>query len=206
MPAVIRELRAVLPEAEIVVVDDGSSDGTAAAAERAGARVLRHRFNRGYGAALKTGILAAAHDTIVILDGDGTYPAQHIPALVAELEKATMAVGARGGSDSAIPAARRPAKRMLNGLASLVAGARIPDLNSGLRAFRRQTVEPYFPILPDGFSWTTTITLALVRDRQVVSYLPIGYRERIGRAKLGPWDTWRILLPILRAAWRRRGP
>src|SRR5438105_4011431 len=117
---VVKELRETLSghgiEAEIVVVDDGSADQTARAAAEAGARVLRHRSNRGYGAALKSGITAAKNDSIVITDADGTYPSEYIPEIVARLETADMVVGARIGANVKIPVIRRPAKWVLNRL------------------------------------------------------------------------------------------
>lgn len=186
--------------AEIIVVDDGSADATARAAHQAGARVIRHRSNRGYGAALKTGIAAARHDTIAITDADGTYPAEHIPELLAALENADMVVGSRSGKNVRIPLIRRPAKWVLNRLANYLASARIPDLNSGLRVFRRDVVMQYFPLLPDQFSWTTTITLAMHCDKYAVSYLPINYRARKGQSKIMPWDAGSFLILILRTA------
>jgi glycosyltransferase involved in cell wall biosynthesis len=201
---VISELRALAAQhgidAEILIVDDGSRDRTAAAARAAGARVLRHRNNRGYGAALKTGITAASHNIIVITDADGTYPSEYIPVLLKQLKTADMAVGARIGRNVRIPKIRRPAKWMLNKLANYVTGARIPDLNSGLRAFRREIALQYFHILPDQFSFTTTITLAMLCDKYAVTYLPIDYRQRTGRSKIVPWDAGSFAILILRAA------
>lgn len=187
-------------DAEIVVVDDGSPDKTGAEAHRVGARVLRHRSNRGYGASLKTGIRAAKNDIIVITDADGTYPAAHIPELLAELENADIAVGARVGKNVKIPLIRRPPKWVLNKLANFVSASRIPDLNSGLRVFRREVVMQYFPILPDQFSWTTTLTLAMHCDKYAVKYLPIEYRERTGKSKIMPWDAGTFAVLILRTA------
>lgn len=199
---VIAELREVLAGSgnpvEIIVVDDGSSDRTAEMALGAGARVLRHRSNRGYGAALKTGIVAASHEYIVITDADGTYPAEEIPKLLSALEHADMVVGARVGAKVKIPLIRRPAKMVLNLLANYMTRAKIPDLNSGLRAFRRNIVLQYFAILPDQFSWTTTITLAMHCDKYAVSYLPISYRERKGKSKIVPWDAGTFFVLILR--------
>jgi glycosyltransferase involved in cell wall biosynthesis len=201
---VLREIRGTLADndidAEIVVVDDGSSDGTRAAARRAGARVLYHRSNRGYGAALKTGILSATHDVIVMTDADGTYPVKNLPELVKALDRADMTVGARIGKNVAIPMVRRPAKWVLNKLANWVTGTKIPDINSGMRAFRREIAVQYLAILPDQFSWTTTITLALLCDRYAVTYVPIDYHERTGKSKIVPWDAGAFLVLILRTA------
>jgi glycosyltransferase involved in cell wall biosynthesis len=201
---VVAELRDELEghgiSAEIIVVDDGSADQTAQAAAAAGARVLRHRSNRGYGAALKSGITAAANEYVVITDADGTYPCQYIPELVARLETADMVVGARIGSNVKIPLIRRPAKWALNRLANYMTNARIPDLNSGLRAFRRKLAMQYFAILPDQFSWTSTITLAMHCDKYAVAYIPIDYRARRGRSKIVPWDAGSFAILILRTA------
>ncbi|MBI4718920.1 MAG: glycosyltransferase family 2 protein [Planctomycetes bacterium] len=202
--SVVQELRAMLRKndinAEIVVVDDGSTDDTARSARQAGARVIRHRSNRGYGAALKTGIAAATHAVVAITDADGTYPAGHLPELFRELEHADMVVGARIGRNVRIPLIRRPAKWALNRLANYVTGAEIPDLNSGLRVFRRDIVMQYFPVLPDQFSWTTTITMAMHCDKYAVLYHPIDYRARTGKSKIVPWDAGSFAILILRTA------
>lgn len=202
--AVVTEVRDLLHEqgieVEVLVVDDGSTDGTAHAAGMAGARVIQHRSNRGYGAALKTGIAAAAHQVIGIIDADGTYPAVHLPELIAGLEHADMVVGSRTGTNVRIPLQRRPAKWMLNHLANYVTGTRIPDINSGLRVFHRDVVMQYFPILPDQFSFTTTITIAMHCDKYAVGYVPIDYRERQGTSKIVPWDAGTFAILILRMA------
>ena len=200
----IVELRELLDSnnitAEFIVVDDGSKDGTARQAKAAGARVIQHRSNRGYGASLKTGIAEANYDTIVITDADGTYPGRYVPQMLQELDQADMVVGSRTGNDVHIPLIRRPAKWMLNQLANYVSGRQIPDLNSGLRAFRRDVVMQYFPILPDQFSFTTTITMAMLCDKYAVSYIPIDYRKRSGRSKIVPWDAGSFAILILRIA------
>jgi glycosyltransferase involved in cell wall biosynthesis len=185
---------------EIIVVDDGSTDGTARAALSAGARVLQHRRNRGYGAALKTGISAATFEVIAIIDSDGTYPPKYLSSMLEELEHADMVVGARTGNDVHIPLVRRPAKFVLRHLANYVSGARIPDLNSGLRVFRRDVVMQYFSILPNQFSFTTTITLAMLCDNYAVTYLPIDYHKRKGKSKIVPWDAGSFAILILRIA------
>lgn len=187
-------------EHELLIVDDGSTDNTTRAAEAEGATVLRHSCNRGYGAALKTGILAAKYDTICITDADGTYPAERIPDLLAELTTADMVVGARTGSSVAIPLVRRPAKWVLNKLANYVTQTKIPDLNSGLRVFRRDAALQYFHILSDQFSFTTTITMAMLCDKYAVSYVPIDYKRRTGKSKIVPWDAANFTILILRVA------
>ncbi|MEO7153686.1 MAG: glycosyltransferase family 2 protein, partial [Planctomycetota bacterium] len=166
---------------EILAVNDGSEDGTAAALREVqkripNLRVVTHAANQGYGAALKTGFTHAKHDVIVITDADGTYPEDRIVDLLKCIDDgAEMAVGARLGEDVHIPLVRRPAKACLRQLASYLAGTPIPDLNSGLRAFRRQLVLTYRPILPQGFSFTTTITLAALTNGHRVDYVSVNY-------------------------------
>jgi glycosyltransferase involved in cell wall biosynthesis len=202
--SVVAGLAALLEEREIsheiIVVDDGSEDATAQEATSAGARVIQHLSNRGYGAALKTGIAAATYEVVAIIDADGTYPAEALPSLLVELEHADMVVGARTGGSVSIPLIRRPAKWALNMLANYVSHSRIPDLNSGLRVFRRDVVMQYFMILPDQFSWTTTITLAMLCDKYAVAYLPIDYHKRKGRSKIVPWDAGSFVILVLRMA------
>jgi glycosyltransferase involved in cell wall biosynthesis len=183
---------------EIIVVDDGSRDQTAKEAACAGARLLRHPENRGYGAAIKTGLLAAQYNTIVITDADGTYPPDQIPELVSKLDTADMVVGARIGENVQIPRARRPAKWLLGRLATYIVGRPIPDLNSGLRAFRRDCVTQYLPILSNRFSFTTTVTVALLADDYFVAYHPINYHQRVGKSKLRPRHFTDFLILILR--------
>jgi glycosyltransferase involved in cell wall biosynthesis len=174
-------------EAEIIVVDDGSTDSTAdEVTEHQGVRLIKHAHNRGYGAALKTGIRQAQHNTIIILDADGTYPCNMIPHLVAQIGAYDMAIAARTGSEVHVPLSRRPAKWALNRLANYLSGLEIPDLNSGMRAFRRDVVMNYFRLLPSGFSFTTTLTLALLTNDYNVVNIPIDYYPRTGQSKLHP--------------------
>ena len=187
-------------EYEVIVVDDGSDDRSGSRAAAAGAGVLRHAENRGYGAAIKTGMAAARYDTIVITDADGTYPVAQIPELLQQLATADMVVGARTGEDVHIPLVRRPAKWVLNWVATRVAGRRIPDLNSGLRAFRRECALQYETILSNRFSFTSTITLAFLADDYRVVYHPINYQRRIGRSKITPWHFMDFLMLVLRLA------
>jgi len=183
---------------EILVVDDGSQDRTAAEADSTGARVLRRPRNRGYGAALKLGIRHATYDWILITDADGTYPVESIPALLAAAERSEMVVGARLGASVSIPLARRPAKWFLTRLASYLAGQRLPDINSGLRLIRKSLVQRYEALLPDGFSFTTTITLSAACNGHPVEYVTIDYHARLGQSKIRPRHAYDFTLLILR--------
>lgn len=183
---------------EILLVDDGSTDGTAEAGISEGVRVLRNRRNRGYGASLKRGIGAAKHPWILIIDADGTYPASSIPDLLERADESEMVVGARITTHRKIPLIRRPAKWFLTWLASYLAKEKLPDLNSGLRLIRRDLVETYRHLLPSGFSFTTTITLAATCDDHEVAYVPIDYLERQGNSKIRPAHAFEFLLLVLR--------
>ncbi|CAN5587455.1 glycosyltransferase family 2 protein [soil metagenome] len=185
---------------EIIVVDDGSVDRTAEEALKTNVRVLQHQENRGYGASIKTGIVAASYDIIVIIDADGTYPSEQILSIVKKLATADMVVGARIGSDVHIPWERRPAKWMLRWLATRITDQAIPDLNSGLRAFRRDCIKQYFSILSNRFSFTTTSTLCLMADDYRVVYHPINYYQRVGNSKITPRHFMDFTILILRMA------
>lgn len=177
--------RARLPS-EIIAVDDASSDGTPAILARlSGVRVIRHGENRGYGAALKTGVRASRGDILGIIDADGTYPAEDFPRLVKELtEGVEMVVGVRSGASEGFPLLRRPGKAIVSALAAFLVGRRIPDLNSGMRVMRRSLVEQFFHLLPDGFSFTTTVTLAVLTNRLGVRWVPIAYAPRLGTSTI----------------------
>jgi glycosyltransferase involved in cell wall biosynthesis len=198
----IESIRAVLTpqmyDFEILVVDDGSTDNTAKNVISTGVRLLQHPENRGYGASLKSGILAAANDVIVIIDADGTYPVDKIPTLVEKLETTDMVVGARVGDNVHIPLIRQPAKLVLRLLAMQIAEQSIPDLNSGLRAFRRECAIQYYSILSNRFSFTTTITLSYIADNYCVEYIPIDYYPRVGKSKIVPRHFMDFLILIVR--------
>jgi polyisoprenyl-phosphate glycosyltransferase len=186
---------------EVVVVDDGSSDETAARAADAGARVIRHPHNIGYGHALKSGIKAAQYDTIAISDADGTYPIEELPKLVEKFNLGfDMVVGARGGKYYHGSFFKKPMREILRFLVEWTAGRKIPDINSGLRVFSRKTVTPYLTHLCDTFSFTTSLTLAYMMTTRYVAYLPIGYSDRIGETKVRLFkDSLRTLQYIVQA-------
>ena len=184
--------------AEIIVVDDGSTDKTPVSAKQAGAHVLTNNRNSGYGASLKKGISYAKNDCILIIDADGTYPADKIPEFIEKLKTADMVVGARTGANVNIPFIRRLPKLILRKFAGYLTGVTIPDLNSGLRLFRRSLVKEYMNILPDKFSFTTTITVALLYDNYNVVYIPIDYLKRKDPSKIVPWNFVEFIILILR--------
>lgn len=203
----LRECRRILDrwggEFEIIVVDDGSTDGGAEAVRETDpeARLIEHEENQGYGAALKTGFAAARHDLVAFFDADGSYPVEELPRLIAAAAEADMVVGQRMDYDIHASWARRLGKAILNPLARYLTGRKIPDLNSGMRVVRRDLVDRYWPLLPDGFSLTTTITMALLCARRRVVYLPIAFHKRRGRSKIRPVrDMMNFLLLILRTA------
>lgn len=184
---------------EVVVVDDGSSDRTREIAGRSGARVISNTQNRGYGASLKRGILGTDSEYVAIIDADGTYPASALPAIIETARSADMVVGARDTSMTNVPFLRRPAKYIVNALANFLARRKIPDLNSGLRVFRRSSLVPFLPLLPNGFSFTTTITLCMIGSELTVEYIPIEYRKRVGKSSMRAREFFNFLLLVLRS-------
>lgn len=175
---------------EIIIVDDGSTDNTAEKVNSTNARLIKHQRNKGYGAALKTGIKASAHPLVAIIDADGTYPIKYLIRLVENIDNYDMIVGARTGNNVNIPLIRKPAKWALNKLANFLTNYQIPDLNSGLRLFRKRSLVKFIHILPDGFSFTTTITIGMLTSNHNIKYIPIDYNKRIGKSKIRPiYDT-----------------
>lgn len=170
---------------EIVVVDDGSQDGTAEAARLGGATVVRHPHNAGYGRSLKTGILSAKYDTIVISDADGTYPLDRIPDLLRRYSEGfDLVVGERSGAELNDSAIKGPLRATLCFLVEYAVGRKVPDVNSGLRVFSRETVVEHFDHLSNAFSFTTSMTLGYMMRGRFVAYEKIDYRARIGRTKV----------------------
>jgi len=175
---------------EVLVVDDGSQDGSTHSLQTLigtpNLRLIRNGENRGYGYSLKRAVAEARHELIAIIDADGTYPIERLAELIDAMKSADMVVGARTGASVHIPMLRRPAKFALRKLAEYLAGRRIPDLNSGMRVMKRSLVRRFLRLLPDGFSFTTTITLALLTHGHEVRYIPINYATRVGKSSIRP--------------------
>ncbi|MGO8747132.1 MAG: glycosyltransferase family 2 protein [Thermoguttaceae bacterium] len=165
---------------EILVVDDGSCDRTAATAKEHGATVLSHPDNMGYGRSLKDGIASAAHDLIAITDADGTYPVERLPELIEHVQRYHMVVGCRTGIAYRGNLLKLMGRRCFKILAEYTTGREIPDVNSGFRVFRRSQALPFFPSISSGFSFTTTITLVYLLTGMYVHYVPIEYHKRLG--------------------------
>ena len=197
----LARLRERFPEAELIVVDDGSTDDTAALAQAAGARVVRHPVSLGNGAAVKSGARAATGEVLVFMDADGQHDPDDIPRLLAKLDEGyDMVVGARDAASQA-SLGRGLANRLYNRLAGYMTGHRIPDLTSGFRAVRAARFRRFLYLLPNGFSYPTTITMAFFRCGYPVAYVPIHAARRIGRSHLKPWkDGLRFLLIIFKIA------
>ncbi len=167
--------------AEIIVVDDGSSDKTATVAAKAGAQIVSNPHNVGYGLSLKRGIMTATYDTIVILDADGTYPVDTIPTLIEAYRNGfDMVVGARKGSHYEGSRTKSLLRTSLKILVEFTAGRKIPDINSGLRVFSKAESLQFFSHLCNTFSFTTSLTLAYMLTGKFVEYVPVDYYKRGG--------------------------
>jgi len=196
--AVVSQLRGAAPWREIIVVDDGSADDTAAQARDAGACVIRHPYNKGNGAAVKSGIRHASGEYILIVDADGQHPPQDAQRIVARLGEFDLVIGARAANTQAT-AARRTGNALLNNLASYLTSRPIPDLTSGFRAARSECLREFIHLLPNGFSTPTTTTLAFIKAGYNVAFEPIDARQRSGRSKIRfAHDGARFLLILLK--------
>ena len=179
----VTELRAAAQWHEVLVVDDGSTDGTGKAAQDAGARVVRHPYNKGNGASVKTAIRAATSDWIAIVDADGQHAPGDVQRLIARLGDYDLVIGARDPRTQATPG-RRLGNALLNWVASYLTERHIPDLTSGFRAARRDCLLEFIHLLPNGFSTPTTTTLAFIKAGYNVAFEPIAARARVGTSKI----------------------
>ncbi len=180
---VVRELCDLYPKAEVLVVDDGSSDDTAAQARAAGATVIAHPYNKGNGASVRTGIRAATGEIVLMMDADGQHRPEDIAKLLACFPTYDMVVGARDRKGQA-GWHRGLANRLYNGFASWLTRFPIDDLTSGFRAFKRSMIFPYLHLFPQGFSYPTTSTMAMLKAGANVCYVPIQVQKRIGKSKI----------------------
>jgi glycosyltransferase involved in cell wall biosynthesis len=183
---------------EVIVIDDGSSDRTLEIARETGAIVDNNQVNTGYGASLKRGIRHAQYEYVAIIDADGTYPARYLPDMLLMCRHQDMVVGDRGAAMKNVPWIRKPAKWVLNTFASFLAERRLNDLNSGLRVFRKSELVPFIPLLPQKFSFTTTITLCMSCNGKRMIYTPIEYGKRVGKSKIRPVDFLNFIILVLR--------
>lgn len=197
--AVVKTICRLLPDTEVIVVNDGSADETSALARQAGARVIDQPYSKGNGAAIKRGSREAAGNILVFLDGDGQHDPADIPRLLSRLEQGyDMAVGARQNGYQA-SLGRGLANSVYNLLASYITGQRVEDLTSGFRAVRADKFREFLHLLPNGFSYPTTITMAFFRAGYSVAYEPIAMAKREGNSHLKPWkDGVRFLLIIFK--------
>jgi glycosyltransferase involved in cell wall biosynthesis len=171
-------------QAELIVVDDGSTDQTAVVAASHGARVISIPMNVGYGAALKRGIEAAAHSRIVITDADASYPLEYSGELLRRLERFDLVIGRRTGTTYYRSLLTYPFRVLYLLLVWFVVGRRVPDPNSGFRAFRREAMTEFIPVMCQGFSFSTSMTTLFLLSGRTVDYVPIPYHRRVGRSKI----------------------
>lgn len=187
---------------EILVIDDGSTDRSAELARGAGATVITHPVNLGQGAAIKTGITKSQGDFIAIIDGDGTYPTEDLPKLLRFSAQSgyEQVIGDRQSEQGSLRLLRVAVKRMLRIFATFLSGQTVGDLNSGMRVLTKDAANRYLSLIPDGFSNSTTLTLASLSHRGRIAFIPINYRARvIGASKFRPvGDTYNMILTVVR--------
>lgn len=203
IPSVIQEVKKAMAQTglnyEILVVDDGSTDRTLERAKAEGVRTLRRPLRRGSGMARRNGIEAARGEIIVMLDADGSYTASDIPRLLEHFPQYDQVNGARQTEEGSLKWLRAPTKFFIRKLACYLSHTNIPDLNTGLKAFKRSVMLKYLWVLPDGFSCVSTMTLAFLCNGYNVKWVRTAYRQRIGKSKFHPvWDTVSYILTVIR--------
>lgn len=198
---VVSTAREHYPDAEIIVVDDGSSDDTAAVAADAGAKLVSHPESLGNGAAVKSGARAATGDLIAFMDGDGQHDSRELEPLIKRLDEGyEMAIGARD-SGSHANVGRLFANGLYNGIASMMSGRKILDLTSGFRVARAEKFKQFLYLLPNGFSYPTTISMAFLRSGYPITFEPISAAKRVGKSHIRPIrDGVRFLIIIFKVA------
>lgn len=182
--SVVERLKSGFAFAEILVVDDASPDDTAVLAQRAGARVIRHPYNKGNGAAVKTGIRAARAPFVLLMDADGQHDPADVPKLLGPLGEYDLVIGARSSADQSM--VRASGNAVFNALSSWLTGRRIPDLTSGFRAARRDLLLEVIHLFPNRFSYPTTSCLSFLKAGHNVTFVPVEAKERVGTSKIRP--------------------
>ena len=172
-----------LNNAEIIVIDDGSTDGTFERASGCGVRVIRHPYNKGNGAAIKTGIRNATGDILVMMDSDGQHNPNDILCLLDDIDRYDMVIGARSRSNFSFNH-RDIANHIYNLFATYLAGMKIHDLTSGFRAIKKEVAQVFITMLPNGFSYPTTLTLGLIKSGYSIKFVPIKANKRVGNSKI----------------------
>lgn len=175
----VEHLLQSFPGIELIVINDGSTDNTAEVAEKAGARVISHYSQSGYGAGLRTGVEASSREFVLFCDADGQHRVEDVARVMEACDNSDMVIGARG-QDSHAPLIRRPGKFILRRFANFLAGQKIPDLNSGLRILNKGILLKYIHLMPRGFSFSTTSTFAFLKSHQRVKFVPIVVKKRVG--------------------------
>ena len=196
--ATITKLKVMNKDYEIIVIDDGSTDNTYQIAKETGVKIIRHPYNKGYGAALKTGVREASASLVLFIDADNQHNTDDIPGLVKYTDTYDMVVGARTGA-SEISLFRRLGKKLFSTLANYLTEMKIPDLNSGFRVVKKDVVMQFTNILPNEFSFTATLTLAMIKQGYNLKYVPVKTFWRTGKSKVRPFrDGFRFMLLIIR--------
>lgn len=187
---------------EIIIVNDASTDNTKNVLENiqniGQVKIINHQNNKGYGASLKTGIKNAKYNWILIIDADGTYPIHSIPEFIKNTNKYDLITGRRDTLNSAIPFERKHAKRFLNKFASYLAGKEIPDLNCGLRIFKKDIILKYWELFPDKFSFTSTLTMVAMTHGYETKFIPIDYYKRQGKSTLKATDFFSFIKLVIK--------
>ncbi len=200
LAALLPELRSAYPQAEIIVVDDGSTDDTASISREAGVRVESHPYSKGNGAAIKSGARCATGDVLLFMDGDGQHQVKDVAGLLYKIDEGyDLVVGTRQGNEGQASIARWGANAIYNMFASWMVGHKIPDLTSGMRAVRRDKFLSFLYLLPNGFSYPTTSTMAFYRAGYSVAFVAIDCQQRVGKSHIKLWrDGTRFLLIIFK--------
>lgn len=185
-------------KAEIIAVNDASTDNSLKILKKIkDIKIISHKQNSGYGASIKTGINAAKGNTIIITDADGTYPVYEIPRFLNYMKYFDMVIGARtkGAKE---PLLRKPAKKFLCILTSILVKKYVPDINSGLRAFKKELAKKFMNLYPDRFSFTTTITICFLMNNYKTKFVPIEYYKRAGKSQIRPTDFFKFIALVIK--------